>query len=1027
MSFNELNAVENFVIHKLTGVNLNNVQEGNVVQEPVAEYENSKSEVGSLKSEINNIRWRYVQSELLQRDVTDVLVEKEVKAALCRLNPDIALQPERADEVIHKLRAILIAVGNVGLVRANEEFARWLRGEVTMPFGKNSTHVNIRLLDFDDLRNNSYIITNQFQIKARETKIPDIVMLVNGIPMVVGEAKTPVRPAISWFDAAHDIHVTYENSVPQLFVPNVFSFATEGKELYIGGVRTPLEFWAPWRIEACVTNARQPEQTSASKDEAWTLRLTEITSHYRLKDVGNQLSHLLKPSTLLDILQHYTVYATNSRKKKIKVVCRYQQYEAGNSIVERVVEGKIKKGLIWHFQGSGKSLLMLFAAQKLRKQQELGNPTILIVVDRIDLDTQITATFNTAEVPNMVTTDNIKELHDLLEKDSRKIIITMIHKFKDAYPDMNKRDNIIVMVDEAHRTQEGDLGRRMRAALPNAFLFGLTGTPINKADKNTFWAFGAIEDTNGYMSRYTFQESIRDNSTLPLHFEPRLPDYHIDKEGLDIAFREMANDLSEEDINKLSQKAAKMSVFLKSPERVRTIVKDIVEHFTEHVEPEGFKAMIVTPDRYACIQYKEELDKLLPAEASKVVISISASDDFDFKQKWANDKDEQEKIIEKFNDTESPLKFLIVTAKLLTGFDSPILQTMYLDKSLKDHTLLQAICRTNRLFPNKTFGRIVDYFGVFDDTAHALAFDEETVRTVITNLQELKDKLPEVMEKCLAHFKGIDRTIAGFEGLQAAQDCLSSNMERDTFAKDFSALAKLWEALSPDAVLNEFNADYKWLSQVYTSVKPSSDDNGRLLWHALGAQTTKLIHEHIHVTQINHDMEEMILNAEVIDELMNKKDPKEAQKIMKILIGRLGRHKGHPLFRKLSERLEALRDKAEQGLINSIEFIKQLCELAKETLQAEKQTDTKEQQDSAKAALTDLFLEMKTDKTPAIVERIVNDIDEIVRLVRFDGWQNTIPGEREVQKSLRKTLLKYQLHKDESLFSRAYEYIKEYY
>jgi type I restriction enzyme, R subunit len=234
-----------------------------------------------------------------------------------------------------------------------------------------------------------------------------------------------------------------------------------------------LEFWSPWRIE----------------DER-----DELTHFAGLQDVAKQLTHLLKPSTLLDILQHFTIYATDNKKKKIKVVCRYQQYEGANMLVQRVLDGEIKKGLIWHFQGSGKSLLMLFAAQKLRKVEELGNPTVLIVVDRIDLDTQITATFNSADVPNMITTDNIKELHDLLERDSRKIIITMIHKFKEAYPDMNKRDNIIVMVDEAHRTQEGDLGRKMRAALPNAFLFGLTGTPINKADKNTFWAFGAQED-----------------------------------------------------------------------------------------------------------------------------------------------------------------------------------------------------------------------------------------------------------------------------------------------------------------------------------------------------------------------------------------------------------------------------------------------------------------------------------------------------------------------------------------------------
>lgn len=992
MAFNELNSVEHFVIHRLSGVNLNAIKAGSVVEEPREEYE--------------GVRWRYVPSELLKREITEVLLEKELKESLCRLNPDIERNPEFADEVIHKLRAILITVANVGLVRANEEFAKWLRNEHSLPFGPKGEHVKVRLIDYQDLKNNNYIITNQFKVHVRETKIPDVVMFINGIPVVVGELKTPVRPAISWYDAAHEIHDVYENAVPQLFVPNILSFASEGKELFIGAVRTPLEFWAPWRIEN-------------EKDE--------LTHFAGLQDVGKQLTHLLKPSTLLDILQYYSVYGTNNSKKKIKVVCRYQQYEGANALVNRVLEGRIKKGLIWHFQGSGKSLLMLFAAQKLRKQVELGNPTVLIVVDRTDLDSQISASFASADVSNFVTTDSIKELNTLLERDTRKIIITMIHKFRDAYPNMNQRKNIIVMVDEAHRTQEGNLGRQMRAALPNAFLFGLTGTPINKADKNTFWAFGADEDEGGYMSRYTFQDSIRDKATLPLHFEPRLPNYHIDKDALNTAFQELANDLSEEDRNKLSQKAAKMNEFLKAPERVQTIVADIVEHYNKHVAPEGFKAMIVTPDRYACIQYKEELDKLMPENSSRVVISTSANDDFDFKHKWGIDKDKQEKIVEEFNDPNSVLKFIIVTAKLLTGFDSPVLQTMYLDKSLKDHTLLQAICRTNRLFPNKTFGRIVDYFGVFDDTAQALAFDEETVKTVITNLQELKDKLPEYMVKALAHFEGVDRTKEGFEGLEAAQNAINTNEKRDAFAKDFSVLSKLWEALSPDEVLNQFQKDYKWLSQVYTSVKPAADDNGRLLWHALGAQTTALIHEHIHVSGINHDMEEMVLDSELIEELMNKKNPKEAERVVKILISRFKKNSGNPKFKALGERLQELRDKAEQGLISSVEFIKQLCELAKDTLRAEREIISVQEQKSAKAALTELFLEMKTDKTPAIVERIVNEIDEIVKFVRYDGWQNTVTGERLVQKELRKTLLKYKLHKEEELFNRAYEYIKEYY
>jgi type I restriction enzyme R subunit len=672
--------------------------------------------------------WQYKSPQELNRSVNEVLIESELKQSLIRLNPEITQNPYLADEVIYKLRAILISVHQVGLVRANEEFFKWLQGDKTMPFGENNRHVPVRLIDFDELKNNNFIATTQFRIHHRETKIPDVVLFINGIPVVIGEAKTPIRPSVSWLDGAHEVHDIYENAVSQLFVPNILSFATEGKELYYGAIRTPLEFWAPWRLE---------------NDE------DAIAKRLGLGEVGKELSDLLHPKRLLDILQNFSLFTTNTKKQRIKVIPRFQQYEGANKIVKRVKEGKIKKGLIWHFQGSGKSLLMVFAAQKLRKEKDLKSPTVIVLVDRTDLDTQITGTFNAADISNVETTDNIKQLQKLLENDNRKIIISMIHKFRDAKPNMNTRDNIIVLVDEAHRTQEGDLGRQMRAALPNAFLFGLTGTPVNKADKNTFWAFGAEEDQGGYMSRYTFHDSIRDNATLPLHFEPRLVDVHVDKETIDKAMAEFKENtaLTDEEADALNKKSAKMSAFLKSPERVAKIVEDIATHFKEKVAPHGFKAMIVTPDRYACVQYKEELDKYFPEEASKVVISTSANDELDFKQKWGVDKSQQEKIVEEFNDAQSDLQFIIVTAKLLTGFDAPILQTMYLDKSIKDHTLLQAICRTNRLFPNKSFGRIVDYFGVFDDAAKALQFDEESIKTVISNLSELRDRLPKAMKE----------------------------------------------------------------------------------------------------------------------------------------------------------------------------------------------------------------------------------------------------------------------------------------
>ena len=461
MGFNELNSVEHYIIHQISGINLNESQ----IAEPIRGY---------------GAQWEYKSAQELNRNTTEALVESELKEALIRLNPEIEKQNDLADEVIYKLRAILVSVNQVGLVRANEEFFKWMTGDKTMPFGENNRHLPIRLIDFDNLDNNTYIVTNQYRISARETKIPDIVMMINGIPVVVGEAKTPIRPSVSWLDGAHEVHDVYENAVPQFFVPNILSFATEGKELYYGAVRTPLEFWAPWRLEG---------------DD------NHLAQQFGLAEMGKELSDLLSPIRLLDIMQSFSLFTTNKRKQRAKIICRFQQYEGANKIVARVIDGQIKKGLIWHFQGSGKSLLMVFAAQKLRKTKSLKSPTVIVLVDRTDLDTQISGTFNAADIANVETTDSIKELNKLLERDTRKIIISMIHKFRDAKPNMNTRDNIIVLVDEAHRTQEGDLGRQMRAALPNAFLFGLTGTPVNKADKNTFWAFGATEDEGGYMSR----------------------------------------------------------------------------------------------------------------------------------------------------------------------------------------------------------------------------------------------------------------------------------------------------------------------------------------------------------------------------------------------------------------------------------------------------------------------------------------------------------------------------------------------
>lgn len=946
--------------------------------------------------------WRFMAADDVPRQHDNVLVESMVREALIRLNPEIRQQPERADEVLYNLRALLFSVQGEGLVRANELFAAWLRGEKSMPFGENGEHTPVRLLDFDNLANNDYVITSQWVYPVREGgRRFDIVLLINGIPLVIGEAKSPVRPAVSWLDGASDIHNGYEQSVPQMFVPNVFSFATEGKRYRYGSVRMPVSMWGPWH-------------EGDDKSEG------------SLAHVQRAVRAMLRPRVILDILQNFTLFATDKKHRRIKIICRYQQYEAVNLIVARVIAGKPRKGLIWHFQGSGKSLLMVFAAQKLRMHEALGNPTVMIVVDRIDLDTQITATFSAADIPNMIGAATRQELQDLLAADTRKIIITTIHKFGEAEGCLNERGNIIVMVDEAHRTQEGNLGRKMRAALPNAFLFGLTGTPINKRDRNTFWAFGAEEDEQGYMSRYSFQDSIRDKATLPLHFETVDVRLHIDKDAIDEAYAQLTDQISEQDRDDLARRAAKMALLIKAPARVEAICKHIVKHFQEKVEPNGFKAQVVTFDRECCVLYKKVMDTLISPDASAIVMHTQGGKADAFAA-WKLDKDAEEKLLDRFRDPKDPLKFLIVTSKLLTGFDAPILQAMYLDKPMKDHNLLQAICRTNRVYPGKTHGLIVDYLGIFDDVASALDFDEKNVHNVITNLEELKKQLPAVMTQCLAFFPGVDRSVSGYEGLLAAQDCLPNNERRDAFAASYSVLSSLWEALSPDPGLTPYTRDYQWLTQVYESVKPPSG-NGKLLWHALGAKTVELIHQNVQLDTVRDDLETLVMDAEVLEGLLASKEPdKKSREIELQLVARLRKHKGDPKFVALGERLEKLKERHEQGLLHSLEFLKALLTLAKDLVQAEKQVEPEDEQSRAKAALTELFAEVKNGNTPIMVERMVADIDEIVRLVRFPNWQNTKAGEREIQKALRKIIyVKYKV-KDQELFDKAFGYIRQYY
>lgn len=961
-----------------------------------------------LQKDLPNLRWEYLPPEGIQRNETDVLLEKTLRQKLQELNPAIKEYPKRTDEVLYQLEKIIHSAKD-GLVSANEEFSKWLKGDKTMRYGQNNQDIPIKLIDFEDTRNNKFHVTKEFSVKSTstgKTRRADIILFVNGIPLVDIETKSPARDSQTWADGASQVSEDYESSIPELFASNVFSAATEGKELWYGAVRNGWkDFWEPWK--------KKDRETS------------------KLADMEETIESLFNQNTVLEMLQWYTIFSTSPDAKKIKMIARYPQYEATNLIVQRVIENKIKRGLIWHFQGSGKSLLMILAAVRLRNEKKLENPTVIIVVDRIDLDTQISGKFNAANVPNTIPARTRDKLEKLLRQDTRKVIITTIHRFGEAKGVLNDRDNIIVLVDEADRSQEGDLGTYMKDALPNAFFFGLTGTPVNKSNRNTFLTFGAKEDGEArYLHRYSFEESIEDETTLEINFETVPAEYKFDRASFEKAYELIKTGATESEESIIAANAAKLHQFLIAKKTIEKKAKRMIEHFKENIEPSGFKGMIVAHNREACVKYKDAIDQMLPKEESEVVMTVNKDDPDDWKKRFEKTREELNEIQKQFNNPNHPLKILIVTQKLMRGFDAPILQVMYLDKMLKDQGLLQAVCRVNRPAPEKLNGLIVDYIGVFDNVSKALTYDYEKISNVVKSLEKLAQELPDIFKRALSYFENLDRKLEGYELLTAAQECLEvendssgTTLRKESFATDFTTLNKFWEMLHPRYTNPQMVKDYKLLYQIYTSIAPSKGGNVRI-WKTLGPKTEKLIQDNIDVTLRDDDLEKLVMDDEMIRKIKDGLQPYNPKSIEIKITRRINRNRNNPKFVDIGEKLENLRDKYNQKLIDNKEYLKGLIDLARIAVAAEKETKATPE-DTKKKALTRIFEKANTPSKE--IKTIVEKIDQIITTKRFDGWQNTSSGTRLIRKELFRILYDHKLSDDEELFDKAYNYITEHY
>lgn len=989
----------------------------------------------ALVDALRRLGWRFMKGADLVRQLDDVMIEADVTAALIRLNPAIAERPERAQDVLTRLRAVLLAVSNDGLIATNEEMIAWLCGRRTMRFVGADDYVPVDFIDFSRPSANDLVVSTEVTFHPGvEARRYDLVLWVNGFPVVVGETKTPDSESKSWFNGAADIHDAYEVKTPAFFVPNVLSFATEGKEFMYGAVRQPPETWLPWS------------------------KTTELPQLPGLSSVLHSAELLLNPRMLLDILRTYTLFSRRSSSGggiEVKVVPRYPQVEAVEAIVARVRDPQRRQGLVWHHQGSGKTLLMAFAAAKLRQQVDLDAPTILVVLDRLELIEQTRTEFTSVGIPSLKVAETKDELRRLLgEDDARGVIVTTIFRFAGAGL-LNERRNIVVMVDEAHRTQEGRLGLDMRDALPNAKFIGLTGTPISTDDRNTWATFGDPDDTEGVLNHYSVERSIADGATLPVHVETRLVDFHVDSEALDQAFAEMAEaeGLDEREAGLLVKRASRVDQILKSPARIAAVCADIVEHYRAKIAPVGLKAQVVVFDRECCSLYYEAISSLLVPGEEATVIMTTVKDDPESWSAWDRDREAENRLKDRFRDGDDPLKFLIVTAKLLTGFDAPIEGVMYLDKPLRAHTLFQAVCRTNRRWTNpatgqeKRYGLVVDYVGMGTELAKAVAVADTRQRKALpADTAELVDVLGSYIAVAMARFKGVDRNASGFEQLYGAQERLADQVSRDAFAEEFLRAQGLFEFLWPETALRPFEVDYKWLARIYRSVAPT-DAADKLLWHRLGAKTAQLIHEHLSDVTINTGgLERVAVDAEVFEALRQMQlwppDAAEAvdpptidealDRLEERLRVKLTGPNPHPVWRSLSERLEDLRRSKIDSAAASVEFLKRLLEVAKDLVVAEKaeadgHLDEIKVIDPDRGALTQILEEYAPAGTPMIVENVVEQIDGIVRPIKGTGWQTSQPGDREVRRQLRLVLKNSSLPPQGDLFDRAYAYIEEHY
>ncbi len=789
-------------------------------------------------------------------------------------------------------------------IYGNREFVEHLRNRGKFFDADESRERDLILIDYEDPARNVYEVTEEWAFhNGHYGTREDVVFLINGIPVLVIECKNAGK------DEAIALGVDqirrYHRETPELFVPEQLFTATDA----IG-----FSYGVSWNtVRRNVFNWKDEE---VGKLEA------KVKSFCAIPQV-------------LAFLKDYIVFAEKDEELN-KYILRQHQTGAVEASVERALAPDRTRGLVWHTQGSGKTFTMIKAAELLFRAPTADKPTVILMIDRNELEDQMLKNLAALGLGNLEHAGSIARLNRLLRDDYRGIIVTMIHKFRDMPANLNARSNIYVLIDEAHRTTGGDLGNFLMAGLPNATYLGFTGTPVDKTvyGKGTFKTFGC-EDDRGYLHKYSIADSIEDGTTLPLYYqlapnEMLVPHETLDKEFLSLAEAEGVADIDE--LNRILERAVNLKNFLKGNERIQQVAEYVARHYKENVEPLGYKAFLVGVDREACAHYKHALDEHLPPEYSRVVYTGNNNDSRLLKA-FHLDRQEERQVRKAFGKLEQQPRILIVTEKLLTGFDASVLYAMYLDKPMRDHTLLQAIARVNRPYENedhgmvKPHGFVLDFVGVFDNLEKALAFDSDEINAIVKDLKLLKVLFQNKMEQRAPAYLGLITRHFDDKDVDALIEHFRDPERRKVFFKEYKEIEMLYEIISPDAFLRPFIDEYRTLSEIYATVRKIYT-RYVIVDKEFQRKTNELVREHIRIYEVTPPIESLKIDAATV-EVIKAKEGGESIKVINLVksIEKIAEENSDdPFLLAMAERARAVQQQFERRQNTASEVLEELLQ-----------------------------------------------------------------------------------------------------